>query len=383
VDRQRELAPSHDGSSAGRPWTVKSRLLRQPLLPLSGSGTLSGALRTSDSRLQVATPVVAQRDETGVLTTCGRRASVPPARRPWARSVDAAKFLPGLTVITSVNLRPTRRHQVIAEQDRSARASRLHYRLDGPAGAPVVVLGPSLGTSLEMWDAQIPALTERWQVLRYDLRGHGNSPAPDGPYTIADLAQDVLALLDQLRISRVAFCGVSLGGAIGTWLAVHHPDRLSALVLCCTAARFGEPEAWHDRAYRVRTEGSDWLAEPTTQRWFTGGFPTSSPTEVHRLLMMLRGVQTEGYAGCCDALAGFDLRSRLREIRIPTLVIAGADDPATPVTMSRELAHGIPDADLVVVPDAAHLANVEQPSAVTAAIVDHLNRVYKEPAPRS
>lgn len=252
------------------------------------------------------------------------------------------------------------------------RAVRLRHRVDGPPGGPALVLGPSLGTALEMWNPQVPGLSDRWRVVRFDLRGHGRSPAPPGPYTVDALALDVVALLDELGLDRVAYCGLSIGGAIGQWLAVHRPDRLDSLVLCCTAARFGAAEDWWERAARVRVQGTEWLQPAATERWFTAGFPASAPAQVQPLLRMLRTTSAEGYAACCDALADFDLRDRLGEIRVPTRVIAGADDPATPVSLGAELAEGIPGADLVVVPDAAHLANVEQPSAVTAAIREHL-----------
>lgn len=257
-------------------------------------------------------------------------------------------------------------------------AARLRYRIDGPADAPVCVLGPSLGTALELWDPQVPELARDWQVLRYDLRGHGGSATPPGPYTVGELAADVLTLLDALGMDRVAYCGLSLGGAVGSWLALHHPRRISSLVLCCTAAKFGEAQSWRDRAARVRAEGVDWLAGPSTERWFTSAFPAKAPDEVERLLDMLRGTDPEGYAGCCEALGDFDIRDRLHEVDVPTRVVAGEGDPATPVAAMRELADGIPGADFVVVAEAAHLANVEQPAAVTEAVVEQLHRTHGE-----
>lgn len=252
----------------------------------------------------------------------------------------------------------------------------LRYRVDGPPGAPVCVLGPSLGTALELWDPQVGELSREWQVVRYDLRGHGGSPAPPGPYTVADLAGDVLGIVDRLGVDTFAYCGLSLGGAIGGWLGVHHPERIDALVLCCTAAKFGDPATWQDRAAGVRADGLEWLVPSSTGRWFTPGFPAAAPEEAERLLGMLRAADPEGYAGCCEAIGAFDVRDRLGEIGVPTRVVAGDADPATPVELARELAEGIPGADLVVVRDAAHLANVEQPAAVTAAVVEHLERAY-------
>lgn len=253
-------------------------------------------------------------------------------------------------------------------------AVRVHHRVDGDPTAPALVLGPSIGTELTMWDAQVPALTEHWRVIRFDTRGHGGSDVPDGPYTVADLAADVLALVDDLGVDRFAYGGVSLGGAIGQQLAADRPDRLWSLVLCCTAARFGDPSGWHERASRVRAEGTGWLVDPARGRWFTRDYRDRAPAEVERLLTMLRQTPPEGYAGCCEALADFDGRGLLKRVEAPTLVVAGDDDPATPPDLAAELAGGIGDSRLHVVPDAAHLANVERADAVTPVIVEHLRR---------
>jgi 3-oxoadipate enol-lactonase len=251
---------------------------------------------------------------------------------------------------------------------------RLHHQVDGDLTAPALVLGPSVGTGLGMWDAQVPALAEHWRVIRFDTRGHGRSPVPDGPYTVADLAEDVLALVDGLGVDQFAYGGLSLGGAIGQQLAADEPDRIRSLVLCCTAARFGEPSGWHERASRVRAEGTGWLVDASRGRWFTPEFPDRAPAEAERLLSMLRETPPEGYAGCCEALAEFDGRPRLGEIQAPTLVVSGEHDPATPPDLGAELAERIGDSDLLVVPRSAHLANVEQAEVVTPAIVDHLRR---------
>jgi 3-oxoadipate enol-lactonase len=209
----------------------------------------------------------------------------------------------------------------------------LNHALEGPEEAPVLVLSNSLGTTLGMWDDQAPALRERFRLLRYDGRGHGGSPAPPGPYTIGDLGSDVLSLLDGLGIEHASFCGLSIGGMVGMWLASEAPERFERLVLCCTAARLLAPEAWQTRAQTVRAEG---------------------------------------YAGCCEAIRDMDLRGRLGSISAPTLVIAGAEDPATPPEHGELIRDSIPDASLELIPNAAHLANVEQPEAVTEAILDHL-----------
>jgi len=250
----------------------------------------------------------------------------------------------------------------------------LHHRVDGDPTAPAVVLGPSIGTRLAMWEPQVEALAQRWRVIRFDTRGHGGSPVPNGPYTVEDLAGDVVALLDELGVDQFAFAGNSLGGTIGQQLAVDHPDRVRSLVLCCTAAKLGESGSWHERAERVRTEGTDWLVAFTRDRWFHPDFQSTSPRQVDELLAGLRETPVEGYAGCCEALAEFDGRPRLDRIQAPTLVVSGEGDPATPPDQGAELAEGIPDSDLLVVPRAAHLAGVERPDVVTPAIVDHLER---------
>ncbi|WP_182900770.1 3-oxoadipate enol-lactonase [Microbispora sp. H10830] len=242
----------------------------------------------------------------------------------------------------------------------------LHHRLDGPPDAPVVVLGPSLGTTLDLWEPQLPALTRTWRVLRYDLPGHGGSPSASG-FTVDDLAAGVLALLDRHGLDAVAYGGVSLGGAVGTTLALRAPDRVASLALCCTSARFGTAESWRERAALVRAEGTKPLAEATRRRWFTAGFP-----DAERYLDMLSAADPEGYASCCEALAVFDVRDRLGEVRAPALLIAGAEDPATPPSDAEALARGIPDAELLVVPGAAHLATAERPDVVNEAITRHL-----------
>ncbi|MFI1584141.1 3-oxoadipate enol-lactonase [Embleya sp. NPDC020630] len=248
----------------------------------------------------------------------------------------------------------------------------LNHRFDGPADAPVVILGPSLGTELGMWDAQIPELSREHRVLRYDLRGHGRSHPVPGTDSIADLVGDVLTLADSYGIRRFAYAGVSLGGAVGLWMGVRHPERLTGLIACCTSARFGEPEGWRERAATVRAQGMRQLADTVIRRWFTPEYIEREPAAVRRILEMLYACPPEGYAGCCDALAGYDLRAELGRISAPTLVIGAERDPSTPLEHARELAAGIPDATLVEVADAAHLANIQQAEAVTSAMLAHL-----------
>jgi 3-oxoadipate enol-lactonase len=245
--------------------------------------------------------------------------------------------------------------------------TRLHHRFDGPEDAPVLVLGPSLGTTMDLWEPQLADLTTTWRVLRYDLPGHGGSGCIHG--TVGDIANALSGLLGVLGLAKVAYAGISLGGAVGTMLAIDHPDRVSSLVLCCTSARFGEPSGWHERAARVRADGLEPLAGMLVGRWFTDQYARTASARA-----MLAHVDAEGYAACCEALASFDVRDRLKEVSAPTLVIAGAEDVATPVDHAELLAQRIPDAELVIVPGAAHLANLERPEAVTHAIRRHLER---------
>ena len=248
----------------------------------------------------------------------------------------------------------------------------LRYRLTGPPGAPVLVLGNSLGTTGALWQAQRDAFERHFRVLCYEHRGHGGSPAPAGPYTMDDLGTDLLALLDHLALTRISYCGVSLGGMLGMWLAARAPRRVDRLAVCCTSAHFDTPEPWFDRAARVRRDGTGSVAAQVVPRWFTPAFVASRPEVVHRFEDMLSGCDAGGYAGCCEAIAGMDLRPALPRVSAPTVVIAGAADPATPPPHARTIAGGISGARLHVLPDAAHLANVERAGEVTAILLDHL-----------
>ncbi|MCA3747606.1 MAG: 3-oxoadipate enol-lactonase [Rubrobacter sp.] len=254
----------------------------------------------------------------------------------------------------------------------------LHHVIEGPEeDAPVLVLSSSLGTTHRMWDPQAPALRERFRLVRYDHRGHGGSPVPPGPYSIAELGRDVLATLDRLGVERFSFCGLSLGGMVGMWLASEVPERVERLVLCCTAAVLGPRELWDERAQVARSEGMDALVEGVVERWFTPAFRERRPEVVERAKRMLRETPPEGYAGCCEAIREMDLRDRLGRIRAATLVISAADDPATPPEYGESLREAIPDARMVVIEDAAHLANIEQPEAFTEALLEHLSPVLE------
>ena len=251
---------------------------------------------------------------------------------------------------------------------------KLTPRFDGDPAAPVLMLSGSLGSTLAMWEPQLP-LAERFRLIRYDHPGHGGSRPAVGPLTIDDLGGGVVELLDELELERVSFCGLSLGGMVAMWLASRAPERLDRLVLCCTAARLGPPEFWEERAELVRREGMAAVADTVVERWFTPRFHETRPSEVDRFRAMLLGADPESYARCCEAIRDLDLRDDLKAIAAPTIVIAGAEDPSTPVEHAETIVRGIAGSRLVVVPEAAHLANVEQADAVNRAVLEHLAAV--------
>lgn len=247
--------------------------------------------------------------------------------------------------------------------------------VEGPEDAPALVFSNSLGTTRQMWGAQAAALSRSFRVVRYDTRGHGGSPVPEGPYSVADLGADVVALLDRLGLERASFCGLSIGGATGIWLGVNAADRFERLVLCCTAAELGPRQQWIERAALVRVDGTAPLADATMDRWFSPEFQEAEPERVKEMREALIATPAEGYAGCCDALRDFDMRAELGEVSVPTLVIAGDDDPVGTPERSHELADGIPEARLEVIAHARHLAAVEQTEAVSDALLEHLKGV--------
>jgi 3-oxoadipate enol-lactonase len=248
----------------------------------------------------------------------------------------------------------------------------LHHTLEGPDDAPVVVFSNSLGTTGLMWDAQAAALSDRLRVLRYGARGHDGTPAPPGPYTVEELAGDVLALLDRLELERVSFCGLSIGGMTGMWLGANAPKRIERLVICCTAMRLPPAEMWTERAALVREQGMEAVVEGTMERWFTPDFPKRSAEVVGRIRETFLETDPEGYAGCCEALARFDMRGRLDTIRAQTLIIAGADDPVGTPERAAAMAEEVDGSRLVVLPEARHLAAVEKADEVTRELEQHL-----------
>jgi 3-oxoadipate enol-lactonase len=252
----------------------------------------------------------------------------------------------------------------------------IHYTLEGPASAPTVTLSHSLATNLSMWDPQIPALLPRYRVLRYDTRGHGGTDAPEGPYSLDQLAEDARALLQALGIARTHFVGLSLGGFIGQILALKYPQMLQGLVLCNTTSRIPADArpVWDERTRVARTQGMEPHVEPTIGRWFTSPFREKHPEVLEPVRAMIRGTNVQGYIGCCQAIATLDLTDRLHAIGVPTLIIVGEDDPATPVAASRTIHERIKGSELVILKPAAHLSNLEQPEAFNRALLAFLAR---------
>ncbi|MGA2552752.1 MAG: 3-oxoadipate enol-lactonase [Burkholderiaceae bacterium] len=238
--------------------------------------------------------------------------------------------------------------------------AKLTYRLDAAAGsaAPLLVLSNSLGTRMEMWDAQLAGLVPRFRVLRYDTRGHGRSEVGAHPYSFDLLGQDVLALADEVGEEQFDFCGLSMGGLTGQWLGIHAPERVRRLVLSNTAALIGTPATWNPRIELVRAQGMQALTEGVLERWFTAGFRDTHPMAVAPVRANLLTTPAQGYAACCEAIRDADFRDAIANIRAPTLVIAGAFDPSTPPADGAFLAGRIPNARYVELP-CAHLSNIE------------------------
>jgi len=250
--------------------------------------------------------------------------------------------------------------------------SELGFDVHGPDDAPALVLGSSLGTTRTMWDDHLARFAQHFRVVRYDHRGHGESKVPEGPYTMAELAQDVVALMDHLGIARARHGGVSLGGMVAMQVAIDHPERVDSLGLVCTSAHLPPASAWRDRAETVRRNGMKSVVDTVTVRWFTPAFAGSGRADGLRRAFV--EVPPEGYASCCEAIAAMDLRAGLGAVRAPALVIAGSDDHATPVEHARTITAAVNAgggaAELVVVPG-AHLAAVEHAGVVGDALLPH------------
>ncbi|MFF5971106.1 alpha/beta fold hydrolase [Streptomyces sp. NPDC012769] len=246
----------------------------------------------------------------------------------------------------------------------------LQYRVDGREDAPVLVLGPSLGTTWHMWDRQIPELSRSWRVVRFDLPGHGGAPAHPAA-SVAELGDRLLATLDELGVQRFGYAGCALGGAVGLDLALRAPQRVASLALVATSPRFGTADEFRQRGVIVRTNGLEPMARSAPEQWFTPAFAGAQPAIVDWAVQMVRTTDPGCYIAACEALAVFDVREALGRIGVPALILVGADDRITGPAEARTLVAGIADARLAVVPGASHLAPVEQPAAVTELLTGH------------
>jgi 3-oxoadipate enol-lactonase len=251
----------------------------------------------------------------------------------------------------------------------------LNYRLDGPERGPVVMLSNSLASNLSMWDPQIPALVGAgYRVLRYDSRGHGQSAAPAGSYTMEMLTADAVGLLDALGVEQMHFCGLSKGGMVGQMLGTHHAGRLISLALCDTAAQLPPPEMWDKRMEAAREKGMAGLVDAFIDRWFTKPGQGRLQAEVDKVRRMILGTPVEGFCGCCGAIREMDQRESIRAISTRTLVLVGEQDPGTPVSAAELIHQRIAGSQLRVIQDAAHFVNVEQASVFNDALLAFLRK---------
>ena len=249
--------------------------------------------------------------------------------------------------------------------------AQMYYELSGPASAPVLMFSNSLGTNLTMWTPQVEALGERYRILRYDTRGHGQSAVTPGPYKISQLADDVLGLLDGLGLDKVSLCGLSMGGMIGMTSALSVPDRVRKVVLCCTAPKLGSTDTWNARIASVRKGGMAAVTDAVLERWYTPPFRAMAPQQIHRTKQMLLTTPPDGYIANCEAIRDEDLREVIAAIQIPTLILMGKSDPVVPLADGRFMAERIRQSKYVELP-AAHLANIEASDLFTRELATFL-----------
>jgi 3-oxoadipate enol-lactonase len=247
----------------------------------------------------------------------------------------------------------------------------IHVEVEGPERAPVLMLSNSLGTNLHMWDEQVAPFTRHFRLVRYDRRGHGKSDAPKGPYSMERLGRDVLAILDHLRIEKINWCGLSMGGMVGMWLGAQAPQRIDKLILSNTTAYFADKAMWDGRIKMVRDKGLSAIVDANMERWFTAGFRERSPQAVARIREMFLATNVDGYIACGEAIRAMDHRPLLPKINAPTLVIAGRYDPATTLEAGEFIAQHMPNAKLAVL-DTAHIANMEQPKEYADTVLEFL-----------
>ena len=255
-------------------------------------------------------------------------------------------------------------------------AVKLHHTIDGPGDGPTLLLGGSLGTTLEMWEPQVSVLSAARTLVRFDLRGHGRSPVPAGPYAIDDLGGDVIALMDDLQLPRASYCGASLGGMVGQWLAINAPERIDRVILICTGAFLPPADRWRQRAAAVRTAGTaEVVADGVIARWFTEPFAAAHPDTVARHRAMIAATDPGGYEACCEAIAAMDLRPGLPSVRAPALVVSGEQDASIPPEYGRAIAAAIPDGRFELLDPCAHLATVQRADTVNELIAAFLQEM--------
>lgn len=247
----------------------------------------------------------------------------------------------------------------------------IHVEVEGPEGAPALMLSNSLGTELSMWDPQAKAFAKEFRLIRYDRRGHGQSGAPKGPYSMERLGRDVLAILDALKIEKTHWCGLSMGGMVGQWLAANAPERMNRVILSNTACYYADKEIWNGRIRLLREKGLPAVVDGTMERWFTKGFRERAPQTIARMSALLLTTPLEGYIGCCEAVRDMDHREILSKIKAPVLIIAGKQDPATTVENAEFIRDRVSGSKMALI-DAAHISNVEQPEAYTETVLDFL-----------
>ena len=256
----------------------------------------------------------------------------------------------------------------------SSNHAEINYQTFGDSAKPALIFSNSLGTNFSMWKPQIDHFQHDYFVVCYDTRGHGASSAPQGPYTLEQLGQDVVQLLDHLNIEKATFCGISMGGLTGQWLAIHQPERFNHVIVCNTAAKIGQEQAWNDRAALVREQGLQPIASTAASRWFTTGFIQRDAALVEKLQNDLAAGSAEGYASCCEALSQADLREQLKDIKVPVLVVAGQQDPVTTVADAEFMIERIPNSKMSEI-NASHISNIELPNEFNQ-IIQHFMAQY-------
>lgn len=248
----------------------------------------------------------------------------------------------------------------------------INVDITGKDSAPALMLSNSLGTNLSMWDDQIGEWSRHFRVIRYDRRGHGKSGAPQGPYSMERFGRDAIAVLDAINVKKTNWCGLSMGGMVGQWLAANAPDRIEKLVLSNTNSYYADKSGWNDRVRFVRENGLEKLVDPNMERWFTAGFRQHSPDVIARMKTIFLTTNPAGYMACCEAIRDMDFRDSNKRVTAPTMVIVGAQDPATPPAQGELIAQQIKGAKLVSL-DAAHISNMEQPKLYTETVLNFLS----------